>query len=339
MRQVKKADKLKKGDFQVKHPFALALCFFLCAALSLTAEETVSGADISIRFYNRTVYYPGNSPSEPILVQIVITNNGPKTFRFKIADDRFFSVDFVAVNTRNQDLPHTDTWTRKRTTGRQVFFRELSLEPGESYSFIENVKDYLSVASPGMYILDCAFYPELMQESAGDGAGVRSNRLTLEVKPSPGAAAAKVMPVAPTTGEVLQPQPIPPDQVLVYLLTARQRSYWDQFFLYLDLDQMIARDPARGRRFRAESDAGRYAMIESYKSELTQEKVDKDISTIPVEFKIERTSYTDTEGTVSVLEWFDYRTFREKKRYTYYLASRNGIWRVYDYTVDNLGTE
>ena len=80
-------------------------------------------------------------------------------------------------------------------------------------------------------------------------------------------------------------------------------------------------------------------MIENYKNELRQSTTDKDISTIPVEFRIERTTYTETQGTVTVLEWFDYRTFREKKRFTYYLASRDGIWRVYDYTVDNLGTE
>ena len=90
---------------------------------------------------------------------------------------------------------------------------------------------------------------------------------------------------------------------------------------------------------RAESENGRFAMIENYKSELAQAKADKDIATIPVEFQIERTSYTATEGTVTVIEWFDYRTFREKKRFTYYLVSRDGIWRVVDYTVDNLGTE
>ena len=102
---------------------------------------------------------------------------------------------------------------------------------------------------------------------------------------------------------------------------------------------MITRDPSRGRRYRAESEEGRVGMIENYKRELAQASVDKDISTIPVEFLIERTTYTETEGSVSVIEWFDYRTFREKKRFTYYLSSRDGIWRVVDYKVDNLGTE
>jgi len=345
MGELKKTDNLKKGEFQVKHLFSVCLCAFLCGAIFAGTAESVPGtnpisnADIAIRFYNRTVYYPGNSPSEPILVQITITNSGPGTLRFKLADDHFFSLDFSAMNTRNQALEHTDNWTRKRSTNRQVFFRELSLESGESYSFTENVKDYVTIANPGMYILDCSFYPELKQLMDDSESSINSNRLTLEIKPTVGAAAPKLIPLSPSSGEVLQPQAIPPDQVISYLLTARQKSSWDQFFLYIDLEQMISRDSGRGRRYRAESENGRFTMIENYKNELEREKTDKEISIIPVEFKIEKTSYSDTEGTVSVLEWFDYKTFREKKRYTYYLASRNGIWRVYDYTVDNLGTE
>jgi len=272
-------------------------------------------------------------------VQITIANSSPETLRFKLADERSFSIDFSASNTRNLPLEHTDSWLRKRSGNSQIYFREISVEPGEAYSFVENVKDYLAIATPGLYLLDCAFYPEL-KRSTGDGEPcARSNRLTFEVKPSPGAAAVKILPVSPVTAQILQCEPIPPDQVITYILTARQKTHWEQFFLYLDLEEMIARDPSKNRRFRAESESGRMTMIDNYKTELTQSKVDKDISTIPVEYKIERTAYTDTEGTVTVLEWFDYKTFREKKRFTYYLSSKNGIWRIYNYTVDNLGTE
>ncbi len=329
----------------MKRPSSVIACvlFALVALSPLAAAPSdglpLQGADLSIRFFNRTVYYPGNSSSEPILVQVLIANNGPETIRFKLADDRFFSVDFSAADTRNRIVDHTDTWLRRRTTNRQVFFRELSVEPGESYSFTENVKDYLKIDNAGIYVLDCSFFPELKEKSETGDAFVRSNRLTLEVKPSPSATATSVMPVSPTTAIALEPQPIPPDQVVTYIITARQKSHWDQFFLYLDLDQMIVRDPAKSRRYRTESENGRFTMIENYKAELMRGSIDSEISTIPSDFRIERTSYTDTEGTVTVIEWFDYRTFREKKRYTYDLTSRNGIWRVTDYTVDNLGTE
>jgi hypothetical protein len=331
---------MKKGDFQVKQLFSVIAIFLLCATAAFSAgEDLLPGSDISIKFYDRRVYYPGDSASEPIFVQITIANSSPETLRFKLADQRSFSVDFSAANTRNLLLEHSEPWLRKRNSNGQIYFREVSIEPGESYSFIENVKDYLKIDNPGLYILDCAFFPELKHQTGDGEPCVRSNKLTLEVKPSPGPAAVKVLPVSPVTAEVLQAEAIPPDQVINYILIARQRSHWEQFFLYLDLEEMITRDPARNRRYRAESESGRMQMIDNYKSELSQAKADKDISTIPNEFKIERTTYGDTEGTVTVMEWFDYRTFREKKRFTYYLAAKNGIWKVIDYKVDNLGTE
>ena len=341
---------MKKGVFQVKQLFTIFACCLFCAAsvfagpgdfypTDTTPVDTLPGANITIRFFDRTIYYPGDSPSEPIMVQITIANESPQTLHFKLADDHFFSVDFKACNTRNIQLEHTDNWMRKRSTNRQVYFRELSIEPGEAYSFNENIKDYLSVVNPGIYLIDCSFYPELKRNSDDSEPAIHSNRLTLEVKPSPGAAAVKLLPVSPVNAEVLQAEPIPPDQVITYLLTARQKSHWDQFFLYLDLEQMISRDPARSRRFRAESESGRMTMIDNYKSELSQSKLNEQISTIPVEFQIEKTTYSATDGSVTVLEWFAYRTFWEKKRFTYYLSCRDGIWRIKDYTVDNLGTE
>ncbi len=341
---------MKKGDFQVKQLFPFIACVALFAGLiaPVSAQTGTPGsgeaastlaADVSIRFLDRVIYYPGNSPSEPVTIQLTITNRSPETIRFKLADDRIFSVDFRALTMKGMQLDHTATWLRKRSSNKHVYFREVSIEPGESFSFSENVKDYLSIAEPGIYVLDCAFYPELKRLSGDLEPVIRSNRLTLEVKPSPVASATRVLPLSPVTAEVLQPLPIPPDQVVSYVLTARQKSRWDQFFLYLDLEQMIARDPARGRRFKQGSERERYELLENYKFDLSQSIVDKDISTIPVDFRIERTSYTENEGEVTVIEWFDYNKFREKKRFTYYLSSRDGIWRVYDYKVDNLGTE
>jgi hypothetical protein len=201
------------------------------------------------------------------------------------------------------------------------------------------LKDYLAISNPGMYIIDCSFYPELKRLPDESEPLIRSNRLTLDVKPSPGAAAVKMLPVSPVTAEVLQAIAMPPDEVITYIITAPQQSHWEQFFLYFDMEEMIQRDPARKRRFNASSENARYRMIEDYKSEMAQSKVDTDISTIPVDFEIEKTTYAKSEGTVSVIEWFNYANYSEKKRFTYYLASRDGIWRVVDYAVDNLGTE
>lgn len=317
------------------------LCFF--QIMYIFAENELpalhSKTDISIRFYDRRIYYPGESSGEPIFVQVSITNNNPETLRFKLADDRSFSMDFSVINTKNRQLKHTESWLKKRNTNRQIYFREISIEPGETYSFIENVKDYIEITEPGIFLLTASFFPELKRYSDNSEEHINSNRLSLEIKPAPSAAALGTLPVSPATGDILQTKPIPPDQVITYILTARQKSLWEQFFLYMDLEKMITRDPSRSKRFKLESEAGRMNMIEVYKHELSQERVDKEIAVIPVDFKIEHTGYTDTLAEVKVIEWFEYRNFKEKKRFTYFLASRDGVWTVYDYVVENLGTE
>ncbi len=317
--------------------------FYIIGFASLFAQEELPAieqkADVAIRFYDRQIYYPGESSSEPIFVQVSITNNSPESLRFKLADDRSFSLDFSVINTKNRPLSHTKNWIRKRNTNRQIYFREISIEPGETYSFIENLKDYIEIKEPGVFLLTGSFYPGLKRYSDNSEPHVNSNRLSLEVKPAPSAAALGSLPVSESNGSILQARPMPPDQVINYIITARQKSQWAQFFLYINVEKMIERDPSRSRRFKAESETGRMKMIEVYKHELSQERVDKDIAAIPVEFKIEHTGYTDTQAQVKVIEWFEYRTFKEKKRYTYFLTSRDGVWTVYDYVVENLGTE
>lgn len=80
-------------------------------------------------------------------------------------------------------------------------------------------------------------------------------------------------------------------------------------------------------------------MLENYKLDLMQERIDNIIVAIPERFAIEKTMYSQSEGSVSVIQWFNYNTFKEKKRYTYYVRQRDSIWSIYDYTVENLGTE
>jgi len=310
-----------------------------CFAAETDGESKSFDADVAIRFYDRRVYYPGNDGTEPIFVKVSITNKGSKPLRFKLANDRMFSIDFSVLNTKNKSLAHTEPWIRKRNTNQQIYFREITIETGETYAFVENVKDYITIESPGAYMLSANFYPELKRLSDSSEMHVSSNRLGLEIKPSPSAAALGSVPIASVSREVLQPQPISPDKVISYMLTARQKSQWDQFFLYLDIERMIARDPIRSRRYKAEAEAGRISMIDTYKHDLMQSRADKDIAMIPVEFTVERTTYSATEAEVTVIEWFDYTSFREKKRFTYNLASRDDIWTVYDYSVDNLGTE
>jgi hypothetical protein len=291
---------------------------------------------VSIKFYDKTVYYPASYDTNPVLVHISVKNNGINTLRFKLADDRMFSVDFNAYTIKNAQLEQTELLIRKRTTNQAVYFREISLESGEEYSFVENLKDYIDIGESSIYYIELSFYPELYKSK---NIKIVSNRLTLEVRPSPSAASSSIIPIKVNTGEILKPEEISPDKVVEQTIIARQKSLWDQYFLYMDVESMIERTPSAKRKFRSVSADERQKMIEAYKSDLMESRIDGDIVAIPERFQIEKTVYSQTEGTVLVTEWFNNRTYYEKKSYTYKVRQRDGIWLIYDYTVVNLGTE
>jgi hypothetical protein len=310
-----------------------------------------SGEDISfnIRYYDRRIYHV---ESDPVYVRITVTNNGPETYRFKLADDRSFSVDFDIRTMTNRALESTDRLVRRRTENQQVFFREITVESGESFSFVEDLRDFVKFGRPGSFVVRARLYPELYR-NAGAGAGVsaagspesgspvlESNRLSLNLRP-PAIPGPDGIPLAmdTETNAVLVREKLAPDQVVDYLIRARQTSRWEKYFLYLDLEEMIVRDPVRNRRWIAESEEGRQRMLARYRTELESSVVDGDIATIPTEFTIEQTSYGSFEGTVTVLEKFRMGNYTEKKRYTYYLHRTDDIWMVVDYSVVNLGTE
>ena len=282
------------------------------------------------------MYYPGNRESNPVLVHISIKNNSTETKRFKLADDRMFSIDFDVITIKNQTLPQSENLIKKRTTNRTVYFREIALDNGEEYSFTENLKDYIDIKDPAIYYADLKFYPELYKSKY---ISLDSNRLTLEVRPSPSAAASSILPVTDNTSELLKPEDISPDKVVERTIIARQKSLWDQYFLYMDIEAMLQRNAVAKRKYNAVSADERARLLKNYKADLMQSRIDNDIVAVPESFEIEKTLYSRTEGTVTVTEWFKYPNFREKKSYVYKVRQREGIWQIYDYVVTNLGTE
>ena len=291
---------------------------------------------VSIKYYDRTMYYPGNPDTNPVFVHISIKNNSARTMRFKLADDRMFSVDFNGYTIKNLQIPQTENVIRKRTTNQTVYFREISLETGEEYSFVENLKDYIEISEPSVYYVELKFYPELYKSKY---LSVTSNRLSLEIRPSPSAASSAVLPVKNKSAELLKPEEISPDKVVEQTIIARQKSLWDQYFLYFDIEAMLQRNAPAKRKYISSSAEERARMLKNYRADLMQSRIDNDIVAVPDKFEIERTVYSKTEGTVTVTEWFRYPNYHEKKSYVYKVRQREGIWQIYDYTVTNLGTE
>lgn len=315
--------------------------------LSPVSAAAVQAIDFNIRFFDKRIYY---AEGDPIYVQITISNNSPASYRFKLADERAFSIDFDIRTVNNRQLNPADILVRKRSQNQQVFFREIAVEPGEAFSFVEDLRDYVDLQQPGSFIVQARVYPELYRSALGsqkiavpaENAALilESNRLNLNIRP-PVIQGQDGIPIEmdTATGAILVRQKLPPDQVIEYMLVARQKSQWEKYFLYLDLEAMLSRDAVSRRQWINESEEGRRLMVMEYRRKLQSATIDGEISTIPTDFTIERTNYTKADGEVTVLQKYRIGNFTEIKRYRYFLVQKDGIWTVVNYSVTNLGTE
>ncbi len=330
---------------------ALAACLILGAGISAFGQSSTTGAavltesaavmdgvQVSIRYYDKRVYYPESE----IPIKVTISNSSPETYRFKLAEDRVYSIGFDVRTQTNRALDVADSYRKTLAASRPVYYREIAVEPGEEYSFVEKLNSYIAFKDPGAYTVRASFYPELIPGAPTGGAGsaapIRSNVLILSMRPSAGLPPASSM-VKADTGETLKAEAIPPDEVVRRTIVARQRSRWNEFFLYLDLESLYTEDAARKRGYDRDSDEGRRRAHERYKADLQESITDKDIVTVPSSFEIIETRYTAQSGVVRAIEKFDYGTFKMIKEYDYSLSRKDDVWYIVSYVVFNKGTE
>lgn len=306
---------------------AAALAVFLIAGTQAAADVR-----LSIRFFDKRIYFPGSE----IPLVITISNESDATYRFKLADDRVYSLSFEARTPTNRLLDLSDDYKLAMSQSKPAFYRELAIKPGEEYSFREGLERFVRVDAPGDYTVQATFYPELASSQAA--APIASNMLSLSVRPSPGLPPASES-IRAVTGEALKAQALPPDEVVRRTIVARQKDLWNEFFLYMDLEALFSRDQDRKKEYDAASDEGRRTLLERYRADLQSDVVDNDIVVQPYYFEILETRYTDARGFVSVLEKFQNVQLRMVKEYTYELERREGVWYIVDYTVFNKGTE
>jgi hypothetical protein len=321
----------------------LAAALSLLAAAGLGAEPQAqpspqaqaqpaaqAGVQLSIRFYDKRIYFPESD----IPIKVTLTNDGSAPFRCKLADDRIHSLSFEARTPTNRLLDASDEYRLAMSETRPVFYREIAIEPGEEYSFVESLGRYVRLEGPGAFTLRASLRPEL----DAPAAALPSNALALSVRPSPGLPPAADS-VRVETGEVLKAQALPPDEVVKRTLAARQKGMWNEFFLYLDLESLMSRNADQKRAYDRESDEGRRRMLARYRADLQANIVDNDIVVQPYFFEILETRYTPSRGFVRVLEKFQSQQLRMIKEYTYELERRDGVWYLVGYTVLNKGTE
>jgi hypothetical protein len=304
---------------------------FASVVILIAAASASADVRLSIRFFDKRIYFPGSE----IPIMVTLSNDGESTYRFKLADDRVYSLAFEARTPTNRLLDLSDIYKTAMSQSRPVFYRELAIKSGEEYSFKEDLGRFVRVDSPGSYSIKASFFPEL---SSSSSSPVSSNILSLSVRPSPGLPPASEA-IRAVTGEALKAQALSPDEVVRRTIVARQKGLWNEFFLYLDLPSLLTRDQDRKRLYAAESDEGQRRMVERYRADLQTSVIDNDIVVQPYYFEILETRYTEAKGFVRAVEKFQSGQLRLVKEYDYVLERQGEVWYVIDYTVFNKGTE
>ncbi len=308
------------------------LLLLVCSILFATNPQ---GIIFSLRFFEKTIYYLGDS-DYPIRFEATIINNSPQSYRFKIANNRVSNYNFNVITPTNISLGPAAEYTIAKNSNQPLYYREITLEPGEKYGIVIKLTDFIEFKQPGLYSVQCIFYPELF--TAEKSPLLKSNKLSLNIRPPVETPEERLL-IEQETGRMLEREKMAPDDVVDYTIRARQRGQWEKFFLYMDLESLYRRDPKRESRYRRQSEEEQRRLLSQFRKKLQKEVVDRDILLVPSSFEILKTSYTLYEATVIVKTKYKFPDFTEVKQYTYYLTRKDRFWLITGYDIINLGTE
>ena len=311
--------------------YRVAGIFFFIA---LAGIVDATGLDVTIRFYNQEVY----TTDSEIHIRISIRNSGSETASFRLSDQRQFNIDFDVRTTENMPVNPSREYLATRTRNQPIFFREVYLEPGEEYAFTERLDSYVELSSPGVFHIQATFKPMLSSSPEPQTAALQSNRLVLSLRPPLSRLEEAMIKAEQETVHTLLRRDLSPDQTVRETIEARQQQQWERFFLYIDVESIMLRNPRLERQFRNSSAQERSAMIDRYRDLMRELKSEDDILQIPQEYRVLQTEYTPSSGSVVVEKQFRYPTYTEIREYTYFVHRVDRYWQIYDYSVRNLGT-
>jgi hypothetical protein len=308
----------------------LVVTTLVLVAVAAAASEPV---DIQIRLFDKQIYYL-DRPGE-IRLKVTVVNRGAQPYRFRLADDRVYNLDFEVKSLSNIQLQHSTDFTKGRSRNQPVFFRDIELQPGEEYAFDVTLDSFVKLDQTGVLTLQAFFYPDLFRGAAS--AKVASNTVAVHVRPAVMTEKEQQL-IERDTNQTLTRQPIPPDEVVDFAIRARQQSLMQRFLLYLDVPTLMLASPEWKRRYDRLDEPGRRALAAQYQQELLKSAVDQDINVVPTEFTILNTQYTPVRATVVAELKFKYRDYTEVKEYTYQLSRRDKVWMIVGYEVANVRT-
>ncbi|MCF7939754.1 MAG: hypothetical protein K9L68_14245 [Spirochaetales bacterium] len=320
---------------------------------SVSAQNRTESGDsvtLSLRLYNKQIYFEDST----VEMLAEIRNEGSKEFSFQLAEEHMLNLDIELKTARNR----RDRIERKSPPWndiRPILYREMTLKPGERFSFHLRLSRYYELDESGTYYLRAAFYPSMINsiihgasyqrrsgEEFSEQQAVFSEWLPITIEPgsSSGFPQEDLQELAKSEAPILTARSMPPDEVVEYTLKARQNENWNKFFLYMDIEKIYRQTDEHDDLYRYSSQEERTRLLDEFKSLLKQEKIDNGaISLKPLDFDIIQTTYQDRKGEVLAKVRYGYPNYTETKWFRYTLERITGIWYITGYTVETRTTE
>ncbi len=304
-----------------KRLIPLVFCVFLL-------PFSVWGQTVGLSLENQQVYLLGDT----VQMRITVRNESPSPFRFRLADDRALNLDVRVRTFDGEPVEQTMVAAMPAARNTAILYRDIVLDPGESFFFTESLNRYAAISEAGTYVVEAHFVPELR---AGDASPMlASNTLQVTIRPSGSPRNRVEAAIADETREVMRQQDLNPDEVVRFTLEGLAEGRAEQFLLYLDLAQLYQGEERQRRLYERSTEAQRQELLAEFRTQLSPTREPEDgIARIPSEWRIERTTYTPQQGEVTVFMTFGIGRFVEERRYIYFLERQNDIWTIVDYQV------
>lgn len=292
----------------------------------------ITNPEVTIRFYNKKIY----SLDSTIQLLVELENTTENPIAFFLADNKVYNIKLKVSNLKGQLCEPSDYYLKAMALKEPYQYKEVVLQPRESYSFRLALKDYVILEEAIPYELQLYFYGGLAQNP---GEAATSNVLYMNINTKEEVQQRTVASEQPLVKTALKKEKMTPDQVVSYINDAMMKKNWDEFFLYLDLESLFLKNSERKRIYLSQSEETRTAILNEYKVKMTEGDVEKEFILIPSRYEIILTTYNNTNAEVTMIKYFNRVSFTEKKEYKYRLEKQDNFWMINDYAVRNLGIE
>ena len=266
--------------------------------------------------------------NEPVNVLINVVNSSAQPVSFQVSPLIYETFFFDIRTPRNESVPLIDAFQvqMKNNASSSGDFRDITLQPQESFSRVIDIAQWFDIKESGYYIIRGIFHHNPDKQ----GEALSSYDYKILVKPPLIVEKKLSEDEQQRITELENVKKLPPYDVIADLLDAKMKKDWVRFLAHIDSERLIASFQEYNSAYQA-ARSGKYRLevLEDFQRYLTVHWQDRILS-----YKIGASQIQDDKATVVCDVDYTTKTLMYSLRYTFNLyRNHQDQWLVYDYDV------